>query len=200
LGYEIGRELARRLQVDYEPAVFTKNAEVLDAVKTGTVDVAFTNATAARANDMVFGPAYLEIELGYMVPPQSTVTNLRDLDGVGKRVGVTTGSASDATLSHDLQKAQIVRAVTLKDGLALLASRQIDAFATNKASLFEMAEQLPAATVLQGRWGVERHAIAIPKEHDAGLAFIAEFTDEIKASGFIKAATERAGLKGVISP
>src|SRR4051812_24274644 len=45
IGFEIGRELARRLDVPYEPVVFSKNAEVLDAVKTGAVDVAFTNAS-----------------------------------------------------------------------------------------------------------------------------------------------------------
>ena len=49
----------------YEPVVFSKNAEVLEAVKTAQVDMAFTNASAERAKDMDFGPPYLEIELGY---------------------------------------------------------------------------------------------------------------------------------------
>jgi polar amino acid transport system substrate-binding protein len=46
VGYDLGKELARRLGVPYEPVVFAKNAEVLAAVKSGEVDVAFTNATA----------------------------------------------------------------------------------------------------------------------------------------------------------
>lgn len=200
VGYDIGRELARRLQVPYEPVVFAKNAEVLQAVTTGAVDVAFTNATAARAKDMDFAPPYLAIELGYLLPPGSPVTDLGDLDTAGKRIGVTTGSTSDATLSRDLKAAAIVRATTLKDGVALLASRQIDAFATNKASLFEMADQLPGARVLAGHWGVERHAIAIPKGRDAALVFLGSFTAEIQANGMIKAAIARAGLKGVLEP
>ncbi len=200
VGYEIGRELARRLQVPYEPVVFAKNAEVLAAVKTGTVDVAFTNATAARARDMDFAPPYMAIELGYLLPPGSPVTDLRELDSAGKRVGVTTASTSDATLSRDLKAATIVRATTLKDGVALLASHQVDAFATNKASLFEMADQLPGARVLDGHWGVERHAIAIPRGRDAALAFLGSFTAEVQANGLIKAAAARAGLRGVLEP
>jgi polar amino acid transport system substrate-binding protein len=200
VGYEIGRELARRLQVPYEPLVFAKNAEVLEAVKTGAVDVAFTNATAARAKDMDFAPAYLVIELGYMLPPGSTVKDLGELDTAGRRIGVTTGSTSDATLSRDLKHAEIVRATTLKDGVALLASRQVDAFATNKASLFEMADQLPGARVLDGHWGLERHAIAIPKGRAEALVFLGSFTAEIQASGLVKAASARAGLKGVLEP
>lgn len=200
VGYEIGRELARRLQVPYEPVVFAKNAEVLEAVKTGAVDVAFTNATAARARDMDFAPAYLVIELGYLLPPGSAVKDLGELDAADRRIGVTTSSTSDATLSRELKHAEIVRATTLKDGIALLASRQVDAFATNKASLFEMADQLPGARVLDGHWGVERHAIAIPKGREAALAFLGSFTAEIQASGLVKAASARAGLKGVLEP
>ncbi|WP_315831562.1 transporter substrate-binding domain-containing protein [Bradyrhizobium prioriisuperbiae] len=200
VGYEIGRELARRLQVAYEPVVFAKNAEVLEAVKTGAVDVAFTNATAARARDMDFAPPYLIIELGYLLPPGSAIKDLGELDAVGRRIGVTTGSTSDATLSRDLKHAEIVRAMTLKDGVTLLASRQVDAFATNKASLFEMADQLPGARVLDGHWGLERHAIAIPKGRDAALVFLGNFTVEIQTSGLVKAAIARAGLKGVLEP
>ena len=199
VGYDIGQELARRLHVDYEPVVFTKNADVLQAVTSGAVDVVFTNATATRAKEMDFGPPYLEIELGYLVPADSPLKEINEIDVTGRRVGVTAGSTSDATLSHDLKNTEIVRAMTLKDGIALLASHQIDVFATNKATLFEMAEKLPGSRVLDGHWGVERHAIAIPKGRDAGLPFLTQFTSEIKASGLVRAAADRAGLKGVLT-
>src|SRR6185436_687180 len=80
VGYELGKELARRLGVPYEPVVFAKNAEVLAAVKSGEVDVAFTNATAARTKEMDFGPPYLEIELGYLVARGSALTNAAEMD------------------------------------------------------------------------------------------------------------------------
>src|SRR5437763_1554560 len=44
VGYELGRELAKRLGVPYEPVVFSKNVEVLDAVKNARVDAVFTNS------------------------------------------------------------------------------------------------------------------------------------------------------------
>jgi polar amino acid transport system substrate-binding protein len=200
VGYEIGRELARQLHVDYQPVVFSKNAEVQQALKTGAVDVAFTNASAARAKEMDFGPPYLQIELGYLVPPGSAITDLRDIDTAGKRIGVTTGSTSDATLSKDLKNAEVVRAPTFNDTIALLSSHKIDAFATNKATLFEIAEKLPGSRVLDGRWGVERHAIAIPKGREAGLDFLTAFTRDIISGGLVRDAIGRAGLKGVLDP
>lgn len=199
VGYELGKELARRLGVPYEPVVFAKNAEVLEAVKSGIVDVAFTNATAARALNMDFGPPYLEIELGYLVPQGSAVTTLTDVDAKGRRIGVTQGSTSDATLSRDLKNAEIVRATTVKLAVDMLATGKLDAFATNKATLFEMAEKVPGSKVLDSRWGVERHAIAIPKGRDQGIEFVRKFTDEVKAEGLVNAAIARAGLRGAMT-
>jgi polar amino acid transport system substrate-binding protein len=180
--------------------VFAKNAEVLDAVKTGNVDIAFTNATAARARDMDFGPPYLEIELGYLVPQGSAIATPAEVDARGLRVGVTAGSSSDAALSRDLKNAEIVRAVTLDAAIDMLSAGKLDAFATNKATLFEMAEKLPGSNVLAGRWGVERHAIAIPKGRDRGLAFVRQFTDAVKSEGLVSTAIARAGLKGTVTP
>lgn len=196
VGYEIGKTLAQRLGVPYQPVVFAKNAEVLEAVRTGAVDMAFTNATAARAKLMDFAQPYLEIELGYLVPKGGRVTSIADIDAKGVRVGVTQGSTSDSTLSRDLKNAEIVRSVTLKEGTEALAGGKIDAYATNKATLFEMADQLPGSKVLDGRWGLERHAIAIPKGREAALDYLRSFTEAIKKDGVVKAAVSRAGLRG----
>jgi polar amino acid transport system substrate-binding protein len=200
VGYDLGKELARRLGVPYAPVVFAKNAEVLDAVKAGKVDVAFTNATAVRARDMDFGPPFLEIELGYLVPQGSAISTPAEADATGLRVGVTAGSSSDAALNHDLKNAELVRAVTLDAAIEMLSAGRLDAFATNKATLFEMAEKLPGSKVLAGRWGVERHAIAIPKGRDLGRAFVQKFTDDVKSEGLVSAAIARAGLRGAVTP
>jgi polar amino acid transport system substrate-binding protein len=199
VGYDLGKELARRLDVPCAPVVFTKNAEVLEAVKTGNVDVAFTNASATRARDMDFGPSYLEIELGYLVPQGSAVATLPEVDARGSRIGVTAGSSSDAALTRDLRNAEIVRPVTIDAAIEMLSTGKLDAFATNKATLFEMAEKLPGSKLLTGRWGVERHAIAIPKGRDQGLAFVRQFTDAVKSEGLVSAAIARAGLRGAVT-
>ncbi|MCX7173445.1 MAG: transporter substrate-binding domain-containing protein [Proteobacteria bacterium] len=120
--HDLGRELARRLGVPHELVVFSRNAEVLEAVKSGNVDVVFTNASPARAKDMDFTEPYLEIELGYLVPRRTMILRLADVDQPGVRVGVTEKSSSDSTLSKDLKKANVVRAATVKLGVGLLAS------------------------------------------------------------------------------
>jgi polar amino acid transport system substrate-binding protein len=144
---------------------------------------------------MDFGPAYLESELGYLVPQGSKIATPSDIDVKGMRVGVTAGSSSDAVLSRDLKNAEVVRVSAIKLVAGMFANGGIDAFATNKATLFELAEQSPGAKVLDGQWGMERHAIAIPKGRDQGREFVRQFTEDMKAKGAVDAAIARAGLR-----
>jgi polar amino acid transport system substrate-binding protein len=146
---------------------------------------------------MDFGPPFLEIELGYLVPRGSALTTPAEVDAPGLRVGVTTGSSSDATLSRDFKHAQIVRAATFDVAIEMMSAGAINAYATNKAALYEMAEKLPGSKVLEARWGIERHAIAIPKGREQAMAFIRQFTNEVKSEGVVGAAIARAGLRGV---
>ena len=199
VGYDLGKHLASRLGVAYTPIVFSRNAEVLEAVKTGEADIALTNATAARMKDMDFGPPVFEVELGYLVPKGSAIAELSGVDVTGIRVGVTAGSSSDATLTRDLKHAEIVRAANFDAAIEMLSAGSLNAYATNKASLFEMAEKLPGSRVLDGRWGVEHFAIGIPRGRDQGLPFIRQFTEAAKSEGLVKAAIARAGLRGAVT-
>ena len=200
VGYDLGKELASRLGVPFEPVIFSRNAEVLEAVKTGKADIALTNATPARAKEMDFGPPVFEVELGYLVPKGSALTALAEVDAAGMRVGVTAGSSSDGTLTRDLKKAEIVRVANFDAAIEMLTASILHAYATNKASLYEMSEKLPGSKVLDGRWGVERFAIGVPKGRDGGMAFIRQFTEAAKSEGLVKAAIARAGLRGAVTP
>lgn len=200
VGYELGKELAQRLGVPYAPVVYPKNADVLAAMKAGVdVDVAFTNASAARQKDMDFGGRpYLLIELGFLVPAASPLasSDLAAIDQKGWRIWVAAGSTSQGSLTRDLKNAEVVPTATNREGADLVAAGRIDAFATNKATLFELAERVPGLKVLPGRWGEERHGIAIPKGREQALSVIKAFTEDAIAHGLVKAAMERAGLRG----
>jgi len=196
VGYELGRELARRLGVPYAPTVYAKNADVQAAMKAGIADVAFTNASPARRDAMDFGQPYLLIELGYLVPATSQIASLADIDARGHRIGVVAGSTSEGTLSRTLKEAEVVRATTNHEGAELVAAGKLDAFATNKATLYELIEEVKGTQVLPGTWGEERHSIGIPKGREQGVPYITAFTADVLAQGLVKAAMDRAGLKG----
>jgi polar amino acid transport system substrate-binding protein len=61
-----------------------------------------------------------------------------------------------------------------------------------------MSDQMPGARVLDGRWGVEHVAIAIPKGREAALEYLRRFVEEAQTGGLLSQAAERAGLRGIL--
>jgi polar amino acid transport system substrate-binding protein len=196
IGFELGRELARRLDVPFERVIYPNNGAVLDGMRAGNVDILFTNATPARAKEVDFTQPYLEVEAGYLVPRGSSIAAIADVDKPGVRVGVMEGSTSSVLLPGLLKNASVVRVPTTDAVIEMLSSRTLDAFATNKSILFEMSDSLPGSSVLDGRYSVEQLALGLPKGREAGLAYVRAFVSAAISSGLVKAAMQRAGLRG----
>lgn len=200
IGFDLGRQLAQRAGVPFEPVVFAKNAEVIAAAKSGSVDMVLTNATPVRRNDLDFSPTVLQVELGYLVAAGSDIRTLDQIDRAGVRVGVNEGSTSESALSRGLRNATVVRTSSLKAAIDMLATGTLVAFATNKPTLFEMSGELPASRVLEGRWGLETFAIGIPKGRAAALPLVSSFVEDAVANGAVARAVARAGLRGAVAP
>ena len=199
IAHDLGRALARQLNVPFEAVEYRRVAEVLDALKIGAVDFTFTNATAARAKDMDFTLAMLQLELGYVVLVGSKITALADVDQTGNRIGVSEGSSSQGTLSQQFKNATVVPAPSLKAAREMLSQGKLDAFATNKAVLSEITDELPGSRILEGRWGLENMAIAIPKGRERGLATLRAFAERVKANGLLQSIVEKTGLRGSVT-
>lgn len=197
MGFEIGRALAKYLNVPFEPIIFPKNGDVLAAAKEGKIDFVFVNATPVRAEFLDFVEPIIFSEQSYLVGPKCEIRSISEIDRPYMKIGVSGGSTSQAVLPTILKNAQLIPTKSLKETEQMLLSGEIDAFATNKGILFELADKIPNTTVLDGAWGLERIAIGIPKARSAGLPAIAQFSKEILADGLVADAVKRAGMRGV---
>jgi polar amino acid transport system substrate-binding protein len=112
---------------------------------------------------------------------------------------VSEGSTSEATLSREFRNATVVPTASLKAAIDMLDAGKLDAFATNKATLFEMSDDLRGSRVLAGRWGLESFAIGIPKGREAAMPLVSGFVGKAKTNGLVTRAVERAGLRGTLA-
>ena len=99
IAFELGQALAKQLGVPVRVVEYPRVAEVIEGLKTGEVDMTFTNASAARAQVVDFTPALIQLELGVLVPANSRIKKFDDVDQSGVRVGVSQGSSSQAALT-----------------------------------------------------------------------------------------------------
>lgn len=198
LTYDLGREFAARIGATPQYVTFPRIADVIGAMKEGQIDFTITNATPARANDVGFSQPLLSIELGYLVPANSTVGRADEIDRPGIRIGVTKGGTSERTLSAKFKNAQIIPAESVKLAIEMLRRGELDVYATNKAILFEMSDSMPGARILDGNWGLEHMAVAIPRGREQGLPFIESFVQEVQGNGLVERIQQNAGLRGAV--
>ena len=198
VGFDLGSELAARMGVAFQPVMYPSVAALLDAGKSGAWDVAFVGFSPARAKEWDFTSLHLQMEFGYLVPARSPISGIDDVDRAGVRVAVQEKSQPDVFISRTLKNATVVRGPSLPATLEMLASAQVDAIFSIKPSLFEASARLPGSRVLDGRLGVDPHAMVMPKGRDAGAAYARAFIEHAKSHGSVQKAIDRVGMRGAV--
>lgn len=198
--YELGKDFAERLHVPVDYVTFPRIADVISAIRDGKVDFTVTNATPVRARDVDFSQILLAVELGYLIPAKSPISRPEELDRPGIRIGVTKGGTSERVLSDKFKNATIVPAESVTRAVEMIRNGELDVYATNKAILFQMAEQLSKSRVLDDNWGQEHMAIAVPKGREGGREFLDAFVRDIQSNGRLEQVEASAGLKGAVKP
>jgi polar amino acid transport system substrate-binding protein len=172
---------------------------VIDAVKSGAADIGFVAFDPVRAEQVDFSQNYSLAQNTYLVPENSPIKSVADVDRPGIRIGVGARDAGDYFLTRTLKAATLVRNEGgVGDAVvkALLAG-ELDAYAGNRMRLHEAAKKTSGLRLVPDNfYGVEQ-AVIVPKGESARLAVIDRFLDEARASGFIADSIARAGLVGV---
>ena len=198
IGFDLGKELARRIGVPFEPVLYPSVAALIDGGKTGAWDVSHFGFSPERAKAFDFAGVHVEVELGYLIPGGSPISALTDVDRPGIRIAVQEKSGPDVFFTRTLKNAVLIRAPSNLAALEVLKSGGADVMGSIKPILFEMSSQLPGSQVLDGRAGIDPHAMAMPKGRGLGVGYLRQFIEDAKSENLIQAAVERAGLRGVV--
>ncbi len=197
IAVDLGRELARRLGVSYTPVPYKSIELLMAGAKTGQWDVAFMAFDRSRETLIEFVAPVMDVDMGYMVPENSTLLSIDSVDQPGNRIVVAGSGGTDLLLTRQLKNAQIVRASGVAGLIETLKAGKADAAAANKPTLYVDAEKLSGSRVLDGRFAVSQYAIVTRKGQEAGNAYLRRFVEEIRTEGLIKTAIAKAKLRGV---
>jgi polar amino acid transport system substrate-binding protein len=197
---DLARELGTQAGLPIELVPFESAGKMFDAVKAGAWDVAFLAIDPGRAGEIDFTAPYIEIEGTYLVPPGSPLRAIKDVDHEEVRIGVSANSAYDLFLSRSLQHARLLRAPTPDAAFELIVAGKVDVVAGVRQHLIANAGKLPGARVLDGRFMAIQQALGIPKGRAAGAKYLRDFIEDVKASGLVARAIEKAGVRGVSVP
>src|ERR1700730_2278393 len=133
---ELARELGKRLGVPVALSCFDGAGKAFEAMKAGKVDIVFLAIEPVRAAEIEFTAPYVLIEGVYLVPKDSRLKTVADVDRARVRIGVHKDSAYDLFLTRTLKAAKLLRA---GDGVGLFVKDKLEAAAGVKQPLVAYA-------------------------------------------------------------
>jgi polar amino acid transport system substrate-binding protein len=186
-----------RLDVPVKYVPFKSPGEFADMAAKGIWDIGLIGAEPQRAETIAFTPAYAEIEATYLVPFDSPLKTIADVDTANVQIAVTARTAYGLWLDRNIKHAELIRSETLDSAYEQFVSGKLSALAGLRPRLLSDLEKLPGARILDGRFTSVQQAIGTSRKHAAGAAFLRDFVEEAKASGLVARLIERHKVRGL---
>ena len=162
-------------------------------------DIGFFAIDPARSDGLRFTDAYLLIEGSYLVAQNSPLHDNAEVNRVGTRIAVGSGSAYDLFLTRELQHASIVRVLHAPETLAALKAGQVEVAAGIRQLLEDGSRHDATLRLLPGRFMLIQQAMGMPASRgDEAQAALVAFVEEMKASGMVAESLRRHGIQGAI--
>lgn len=196
---DLASELARRLGIALQPIVFDAAGQSVAAVTANEADVGFFAIDPVRGEGLLFSAPYILIEGSYLVREESPLKSNDEVDTGGLRVMVGKGSAYDLFLTRELKRSEIVRANTSPTVVDEFIAQKVDVAAGVRQQLEADAQRLPGLRLLPGRFMVIQQAMGLPRSRGSeAAAFLRNFVEEMKETGFVADAMARHGIRGAV--
>jgi polar amino acid transport system substrate-binding protein len=192
----MARAVADRLGVPVELVPFKSPGELADAAVEDVWDIGNIGAEPERAKTIAFTAAYVEIEVTYLVPAGSPIQNVDEVDRDGVRIAVSARSAYQLWLSDNIEHAELVMAQGIGASFDTFVEQKLEALAGLRPRLIDDVKKLSGARILDGGFTAVQQAIGTKPDREVGAAFLREFVEEVKASGFVAGLIEKHGVTG----
>ena len=194
---DLAHEFGKRLGVPVKIMSYESAGALAESAAKGEWQLGFLAIEPKRANEITFTAAYVEIEATYLVPSDSPIKSIEEVDRPGVRISVTGKAAYDLYLTRTLKHATLFRTEGADATFKQFVAEKMDALAGLKSQLEMDHEKLPGSRILPGRFTAVMQAAGTPRGHDAGARYLAEFIEEMKASGFVARAIEKHKIRGL---
>jgi len=196
---DMARAIAAKLGVSVKLVPYKNPGLLGDAVDSNEWDIGLIGAEPQRAQKIEFSAAYVEIEATYLVPAGSPLKAIADVDKPGIRIATTARSAYGLWLENNIKQATLILAEGLDGSYDKFVADKLEALAGLRPRLIEDVKKLPGARILDGQFAAVQQAVGTQKRNKVGAAFLREFVEEAKQSGFVKGLIEKHGVVGRLS-
>lgn len=184
-GFDIalGEALAKELELKPK-FVDTDFASIIVSLNSGKFDIAMSAMTITedRKKTVNFSDPYFDAGLSMVVPINSTIKNVNDLNG--KIVGVQFGTIGDLYVSELKNIKEIKRYAHATDAFLDMKNRKVDAVINDDVVNKPIIASDPKSfKIVGGLFAVEQYGIVIPKDNPDLLVKVNAALKKLKENG-----------------
>ncbi len=177
MAHALGEYLHRPIQIENTPFV-----GLIPALKTGRIDLIISSMTDTeeRRKSIDFSDPYLSTGLAMLLPKNSTVKSISDLNKAGVTIAVKSGTTADIYATKNLTSAEVIRLDQDTAGALEVVQAKASAFLYDQMSIYQFHKLHPDDTLaILEPFQKESWAIGIQKGNDdlrkQVNAFLADF-------------------------
>jgi polar amino acid transport system substrate-binding protein len=193
---DMALELGRRWGMKVKLIGFDAANKSVQALRRNAVDVGFFAIDPQRSQGLLFTAPYVVIEGAYVVPQDSRIQALDDVDRPQIRVAVAEKSAYDLYLTRALQNAQLVKTARSSDVVDLMLTQRLEVAAGVRQQLEKDMQKHAQLRMLTPAFMQIQQAMATSEARSDLHLPLQHFVEEMKASGFVLKAMQRHQIEG----
>ncbi len=194
---DLAAEIAGRLNVPVDYVTYPGPGALADAAAQGEWDIGNIGAEPQRAKLIAFSPPYCEIAATFLVPPDSPLRAIDDVDQPGNRISTKARAAYSLWLENNLEYAKLVQSDSTDSAYEQFIEQKLDALAGLKPRLLADQTLLPGSKILDGQFSAVQQAVGTPRKNELAPRWLAELVEELKASGFIAELIRKHRVEGL---
>ena len=197
---DLARALAEFIGAGIRLVPYPSPGLVADQALSDAWDIALIGAEPQRAETIAFSPAYAEIKATYLVPADSKLEDVSQVDAKGIRIASMARAAYDLWLERNIRHATVLREPSVEASFDRFAAEGLDALAGLVPRLASDAARLPGSRLLKGQFMTVQQAVGTPRSRIGAAVVIRDFVEDAKRSGFVARLIERHGVSGLSVP
>ena len=196
---DLARAIAKDLGVSAVMVPFKGPGDVADAVSRDQWDIGNIAAEPERAKTITFSQAYCEIQATYLLPPDSQIKSIEEVDTPGTRIAVKARAAYDLWLTDHLKHAELVRAPTIDGSFEIFRDQQLDVLAGLRPALLTQRESMPGSIIMEKSFTAVQQSVGCKPGHPEVADYLNNFIREAISSGLIQQLIDKHGVTGRLS-
>ena len=196
---DIGKRLARELNVECKLIQFKKPGLLADAVDENMWDVGNIACEKERRKTIDFTNPYVNIDANFMFRKKDNLKTNGDINLPGIKIAVLERSAYDLWLTENFKNVELIRVNTIEESHQLFRDDKVNVLAGLKPKLIEEIKTNNDFQIINSPFTYIKQSIGIKKGNPEILDFLNKFITNLIKEGYVENLLKKHNVQNKLS-